>query len=216
MATIKIKLKDTTSISVFEIGINFISNGTLYSKISGNSKGQLLYNDSIVNSDASSWANTKYQYMEIDPTQPNFNAFITAMKDNIGGVELEAGTYKWVSNPSISLRLVRSTNLIFTSNNQNCTSIACQISDPSTQERIMVYRSTSDITVYTLNAAGNNIWANDNYKTIVVDTSQYIDYNFYDTYINSNQLVKQTPTPTAIKLFYHNNKLVSSKGKLLH
>lgn len=213
MSKIKIKIKESTSIVPFEIGISFISNGTLYSKISGNGKMQLLYNDFVVNSDSSSWANPNYQYIEIDPTQTNFNAFITAMKSNIDGVELEAGTYKWVDIPTNILEDA-SGNLTgefpFVSNGKNLSYIG--VEDVGSNQVTISYTGI-DFDAYVLNDVG---WTNYAYKIITTTENQYVDYDFYNYAILGNQLVKQTPTPTAIKLFYYNNKLVSSKGKLLH
>ena len=216
MALIKIKFKESTSITTFEIGINFISNGTLYSKISGNGKMQLLYNDFVVNSDSSSWANPNYQYIEIDPTQTNFNSFITAMKSNIAGVLLESGTYIWNSEqpfsdgnfPTSAERKIVKFN--FKSNNVDFSS--CGVSVYGAGEFHFAYgKSTVTTTGNTYlnddvssgkvkevcNTEAYDFWGStDVYRTIILDTDQYVDYDFYSNYVGS-KLNKQQPTPTS-------------------
>lgn len=186
--TIKIKFKESTSITPFEIGINFISNGTLYSKISGNGKMQLLYNDFVVNSDSSSWANPNYQYIEIDPTQTNFQTFITAMKSNIEGVELESGTYKWVDEPTIPTVSFVAPFTFITTGSYDYIKISGDTSH-------IIYTDFDNDTTnaYTFS---NKDWWNNTYKTITTTENQYVDYDFYNYAILGNQLVKQ-PTPTS-------------------
>ena len=214
MATIKIKFKDTLTLSNFSILINFTCNGVSYlgfRAVSAFGGSLSYYKDSerLQSAYSDRWFNTAYQVIEIDPTQTNFQTFITAMKSNIEGVELEAGTYQWIGVPENPTTC--NTNLNFTSNNENFTGIK-------------VYEDAIYLLAYINNGTSMTVFNYDDwewkqgeaYITIITTSNQYIDYDFYNYAILGNQLVKQQPTPTAIKLFYHNNKLVSSKGKLLH
>lgn len=104
MATIKIKFKDTLTLIKFDININFTSNGKNYKNINTYqypSGYALNYDTYTACFPGNSWTNEANKYIEIDSNQPNFQTFINAMKSNIAGVELEAGTYKWVDEPTI-------------------------------------------------------------------------------------------------------------------
>ena len=213
MSTIKIKFKDTLTLtSDFDFFINFTSNSTTFTrmKVSQYISYNLNYGTTkVYDKPTNSWVDTAYQIIEIDTNQNEFNAFITAMKSNIAGVELEAGTYQWIGTPENPTTC--NTNLNFTSNNENFTGIK-------------VYEGAVYLLAYINNGTSIDVFNYDDwdwkqgtaYRTITTSSNQYIDYDFYNYAILGNQLVKQQPTPTAIKLFYHNNKLVSSKGKLLH
>jgi hypothetical protein len=182
---IKIKFKDTISPTEFSIDINFLSNGVSYTQMSANGKIQLLYNSTIAfNGDE--WNDTAYQYIEIDPTQANFNAFITEMKSNIEGVELEAGTYVWV-NVLETLDIPLNCSINFISNNVDYTSIS---NGASNLNRIY-YNGNNRVTAY-----NNSTWTNDAYKTITTTENQYVSFDFYNYAILGNQLVKQGSTPT--------------------
>ena len=217
MATIKIKFKTTLTLNTnFNISINFTSNNESYSlmKVQTRTFAEgtikvLFYGSNAVCYNLNDWSDEKYKTIEIDTTQSNFNAFITAMKSNIEGVELEAGTYQWIGTPENPTTC--NTNLNFTSNNENFTGIK-------------VYEGAVYLLAYINNGTSIDVFNYDDwdwkqgeaYRTITTTKNQYVPYNFYNYAILGNQLIKQQPTPTAIKLFYHNNKLVSFKGKLLH
>ena len=239
MSTIKIKFKDTLTLtSDFDFFINFTSNSTTFTrmKVSQYISYNLNYGTTkVYDKPTNSWVNTAYQIIEIDTNQNEFNAFITAMKSNIEGVELEAGTYLWNNEipfysgefPTSTERKIIKFN--FTSNNIQFAS--CGVSVYNAGEFHFAYgKSTATTTGDTYlnsdvksgkvsevcNTEAYDLWGStDLYRTIILDTDQYVDYDFYSNYVGS-KLNKQQPTPTAIKLFYHNNKLVSSKGKLLH
>ena len=190
---IKIKFKDTltfTSDQIFDI--TFKSNNQNFTQFLGQyGKGfTLSYNSTSVYDFINGWT-TPYNIIEIDPTQASFNAFIAAMKDNIESVELEAGTYKWVDNPN---PLQTSAVFNFISNNISMISISCGAdifySDINSED-YRVWRG----------ATGN--WSNENYKTIVTSSNQYINYEFYNYAILGNQLVKQQPTPTSYSITYN-------------
>lgn len=215
MSTIKIKFKDTLTLtSDFDFFINFTSNSTTFNrmKVSQYISYNLNYGTTkVYDKPTNSWVDTAYQIIEIDTNQNEFNAFINAMKNNIEGVELEAGTYQWIGTPENPTTC--NTNLNFTSNNENFTGIK-------------VYEGAVYLLAYINNGTSIDVFNYDDwdwkqgttYRTITTSSNQYVSYDFYNYAILGNQLVKQqpAPVPTAIKLFYHNNKLVSSKGKLLH
>lgn len=213
MATIKIKFKDTLTLtSDFDFFIEFTSNSTTFTrmKVSQYISYNLNYGTTkVYDKPTNSWVNTAYQIIEIDTNQNEFNAFITAMKSNIEGVDLEAGSYQWIGSPENPTTC--NTNLNFTSNNENFTGIK-------------VYEGAVYLLAYINNGTSIDVFNYDDwdwkqgeaYRNITTTENQYVSFDFYNYAILGNQLVKQQPTPTAIKLFYHNNKLVSSKGKLLH
>lgn len=100
---IKIKLKSTLTInSTFNITINFTSNNSSFSRMKVETRTfaegtikVLFYDSHPACYKLNDWTDNNYQVIEIDPTQSNFQTFINAMKSNIEGVELEAGTYLW-------------------------------------------------------------------------------------------------------------------------
>ena len=220
MATIKIKFKDTFNLSTnVDVSTNFVCNGIPYQRIQV-SNNLLSYQDIsgdwVTCCNEVGWTNYKYKIIEIDPTQTNFNAFITAMKDNIEGVLLESGTYIWNSEqpfsdgdfPTSAGRKIVKFN--FTSNNIQFAS--CGVSVYGAGEFHFAYgKSTATTTGNTYlssdvsggkvrevcNTENYNFWAGtDAYRTIILDTDQYVDYDFYSNYVGS-KLNKQQPTPTS-------------------
>lgn len=219
MATIKIKFKTTLTLtSDFDFFINFTSNSTAFTrmKVSQYISYNLNYGTTkVYDKPTNSWVDTAYQIIEIDTNQNEFNAFITAMKSNIEGVELEAGTYKWIDEPSANVSSDlnnKEINFNFHSSNLTFNKISF---DAVPTDNYLVITYDYEGAYYGDNEGTS--WEQQ-YQTITTTENQYVDYDFYNYAILGNQLVKQqpAPTPTAIKLFYHNNKLVSSKGKLLH
>lgn len=192
---IKIKFKDTltfTSDQIFDI--TFKSNNQNFTQFLGQyGKGfTLSYNSTAVYDFINGWT-TPFNIIEIDPTQINFNAFITAMKDNIDGVELEAGTYKWNDSPSNVLEDTSGSltgEFSFTSNGKNLSSIG--VEDVGSNQVTISYTGV-DFNGYALNEVG---WTNYAYKTITTTENQYVDYDFYNYAILGNQLVKHGSTPT--------------------
>lgn len=187
LTLIKIKLKDTITYGSLEeplgISISFTSNGTSFTFFEIDPlSSRLMYDSTITYKTSGGYTNANYQYIEIDPTQPNFQAFITAMKSNIKGVELEAGTYKWVDSPLSERTEDLDCYFNFKSFNINYTEITLSYEN----KIIFYYVNDNDYsTVY------NNFWPNDAYKTITTTSNQYIDYDFYNYAILGNQLVKQ-------------------------
>lgn len=191
MATITIKFKDELNYTSpipsgdddVTFNVTFICDNVTYSRIYINKDTISMSYDSSQIWDSRGWSNTKYQYITLDTNQTNFDAFITAMKDNIEGVLLESGTYKWVDSPSYGLPTDDYYNFSFESNSNSFTQISYHANN-------VVYRNTSVLSVY------NGSWRDDAYKTITTTTDQYIDYDFYNYAILGNQLVKQGDTPT--------------------
>ena len=194
MATIKIKFKATLTLtSDFDFLITFTSNSTTFTrmKVSQYLSYNLNYGTTkVYDKPTNSWVDTAYQVIEIDTNQNEFNAFITAMKDNIEGVELEAGTYKWVDVPNLDTPIC-DVNIVFTSNDTTWNYI-------HTKKGIIDYTIDPEWSGVPENGWNTAIWSNDNYKTIVTSTNQYIDYDFYNYAILGNQLVKQQSTSYSI------------------
>lgn len=193
MATITIKFKDTlTNLPSSSINVDFLNNGQPYSWITF-SNGCMMYgimdwfdDDQKVYDSTSHWLGTSGQYITLDTNQTNFDAFITAMKDNIEGVLLESGTYKWVDELDVTVPNVF--YLDYSSNNVSYT-------------RIIVDRNTgveysNDDTINNYVYLKSSGWEDNIYKTITTSEDQYIDYDFYNYAILGNQLVKQGDTPT--------------------
>lgn len=192
---IKIKFKDTltfTSDQIFDI--TFKSNNQNFTQFLGQyGKGfTLSYNSTAVYDFINGWT-TPFNIIEIDPTQANFNAFITAMKSNIDGVELEAGTYVWEDNPTNVLDDGSGSctgDFPFVSNGTSFSIIGVE-DDGVNLVNISYSGETFNGTIY-----HQNSWTNDAFKTIIVDSVQFISYDFYKYAILGNQLVKQGSTPT--------------------
>lgn len=220
MATIKIKFIDGINLSTnVDVSTNFVCSGIPYQRIR-------ILNDLLEYQDISGdwhtccneigWIDNKYKIIEIDTSQASFNAFITAFKNNIEGVLLESGTYIWNFEapfydgnfPTSTERKIVKFN--FTSNNIQFAS--CGVSVYGGGEFHFAYgKSTATTTGNTYinsdvssgkvkevcNTEAYNFWAGaDAYRTIILDTDQYVDYDFYSNYVGS-KLNKQQPTPTS-------------------
>ena len=199
---IKIKFKDTITYGSLEeplgISISFTSNGTSFTFFEIDPlSSRLMYGSTVSYKTSGGYTNPNYQYIEIDPTQPNFNAFITAMKSNIDGVELEAGTYKWGIN-DVSSNINSSFGLNFVSNSTNYTNL-----NITNELKFLISYVNSSGSIIAYNTG---TWNNNNYKTIVVETAQYVPYDFYNYAILGNQLVKQT-TPSSGETWVLNESL---------
>ena len=188
---IKIKFKDSITYGSLEepltISVSFTSNGTNFTSFEIDPlSSRLMYDSTVSYKTNGGYTNANYQYIEIDPTQANYNEFITAMKNNIAGVELEAGTYKWVDIPEFLTDYNATFN--FNSNSVSYVKISLNagkvtidyVNTPTNYARCFVLDS----------------WENVAYKTITTTENQYIDYDFYNYAILGNQLVKQGSTPT--------------------
>ena len=211
MATIKIKFKNTLTLNTnFNISINFTSNNASYDKMRVQTRTfaegtikVLFYGNNGVCYNLNDWADENYKTIEIDTTQANFNAFITAMKSNIEGVELEAGTYQWIGTPENPTTC--NTNLNFTSNNENFTGIK-------------VYEGAVYLLAYINNGTSITVFNYDDwewkqgeaYRTITTPSNQYVNYDFYNYAILGNQLVKQATEITYTCKWYLDGTLVNT------
>lgn len=221
-STIKIKFKDTFTFPSKSdtYDVSFTSNGKQYTSFQiqlytspivisyvwyNGSQNDVAY---LKDRTDDKWNNSVYQIIEIDPNQDNFNAFITAMKSNIEGVELESGTYVWVDVPT-PFKFNLSTAINFVSNNIELARITIDIDFYN-----IVYTS-SNKEKYIAYSVNNDGWSNNAYKTIATSENQYIDYDFYNYAILGNQLVKQSTSSGEMWVLnetLQNNSLVYGKN----
>lgn len=199
MAIVKWKFNDTmpdTLQGSYNNHINFTCNGVSYTSINTMGKPNgIYYGDTQAYSWATNkWNDTKYQYIEVDDTSTDYANFVEWAKEN-GGVLLEAGEYKWVDEPNLSL-LEDVINIVldFTTGNMS----GCNVQAQPTKGGIILYAWSTggDETIY----FGAGSWSNETYKTITTTTNQYINYDFYTWAIAGNQLVKQTSNKVTIDL----------------
>lgn len=193
---IKIKFKDTlTFTSDVNVYPTFTCDNVEYNHIYYDSVSKILFYMSSTESvdvctidddGVTTWNADYFKIIEIDPTQTNFQTFITAMNDNIDGVELEAGTYKWVDSPTF-LSSDYNWDLIFKSFNRDFVSIDLL----SATSRIAYHTSRGSQTIFL-----DGSFTLEDYKTITTTENQYIDYDFYSYAILDGMLVKQSITPT--------------------
>lgn len=211
MAIIKIKFKTTLTLtSDFDFLITFTSNSTTFTrmKVSQYISYNLNYGTTkVYDKPTNSWVDTAYQIIEIDTNQNEFNAFITAMKSNIEGVELEAGTYLWNNEqpfwsgefPTSAERKIVKFN--FTSNNIQFASCGVSVYGAGGEFHFAYGKSTattagtdtysnSDVSsgkvIEVCNTEAFDFWGStDVYRTIILETDQYVDYDFYSNYVGS-------------------------------
>lgn len=201
MATITIKFKDGFDLSNnVDISINFGCDGIYYQRIQVSNdllRYQDISGDWFTCCNEIGWTNYKYKIITLDSNQTNFDSFITAMKDNIEGVLLESGTYKWVDNiygaypftsSPVKFLINFDSEIIIYQN-------AIQFFKNSANKLVTLryWQSDDYANVYEFEDGG---WLQDGYKTITTTEDQYIDYDFYNYAILGNQLVKQGDTPT--------------------
>lgn len=210
MALIKIKFKDTLTLNTnFDILINFTSNNESYSKMKVQTRTfaqgtikVLFYGNNGVCYNLSDWTDNNYQYIEIDTSQPNFQTFINAMKSNIAGVELEAGTYKWVDEPTIPTISFEAPFTFITTDSYDYNKIS-----GDTSHIVYTDFNYDNINAYTFS---NKDWWNSTYKTITTTENQYVPYDFYNYAILGNQLVKQATEITYTCKWYLDGTLVNT------
>lgn len=194
--TIKIKFRNTLNLSnVFDLNLTFVSNGETFSRIYVDEfhDNDMYYGSTKVYIVSDSrYTNANYQIIEISPNEANFQAFITAMKDNIEGVLLEKSTYKWLDSISVPDIVGETYTISFTCNGINYNSI-------ETRAGLSAGGLWYD-TIHVVSSGDDGKWSswdNDAYKTITTTTDQYVNYDFYNYAITGGQLVKQeTPEPT--------------------
>lgn len=204
-STIKIKFKDGFNLSAnVDVSINFVCDGIPYQRIQVSNdllRYQDISGDWVTCCNEIGWTNYKYKIIEVDTSQASFSTFITAMKSNIDGAELEAGTYKWLSYPDLNNSYAFPSSpynvaLNFIDNtidgNINYTSIKFEFNTSNNFLKYIYYvNSSTTTTKYDYDYPG---WYNDD-LTITTTENQYVPYDFYNYAILGNQLVKQQPTP---------------------
>lgn len=235
MATIKIKFKDTlTFTSSATYNLNFTSNGNNYTSLttywnSNKQQRDMQYGSNDV-VESGTWLNGNFKIIEVDPTQASFSTFITAFKTNIDGVLLESGTYVWINKtapfddgyfPTSTERKIVKFN--FKSNNIQF--VSCGVSAYGAGEFHFAYgKSTATITgntyldsdvssgkvVEVCNTEAYDFWVGaDAYRTIILDTDQYVDYDFYSNYVGG-KLNKQATEITYTCKWYLDGTLVNT------
>lgn len=233
MATIKIKFKDGFNLSTsVDVSINFVCSGIPYQRIQVSNnllRYQDISGDWVTCCNEVGWTNNKYKIIEIDDTQPNFQTFINAMKSNIEGVLLESGTYVWNNEQPFwggDFPTSAQTKIIkfnFTSNNIQFAS--CGVSVYGAGEFHFAYgKSTATTTsdtylnsdvssgkvVEVCNTEAYDLWGGtDLYRTIILDTDQYVDYDFYSNYVGS-KLNKQATEITYTCKWYLDGTIVNT------
>ena len=230
MATITIKLKDTLTLNSelefdnVEIITDFV---TIYEINIGSNPPSLIVLDGILPSgdgyydsiyDGGTWTDESCRYMTLDLSYGNNQAFITAMKDNIEGVLLESGTYKWVDEPNVNVNFASGVSLSFTSNgitNISSFSLLCvgYVDDGPFADYGICYNNDNITNNWAYKLTGNK-WTNEECKTITTSTDQYVDYDFYNYAILGNQLVKQTQPAYSFKHWKKSNVKVNKTGNL--
>ena len=212
MATIKIKFKDTitmpSSATTFNITFTTPENSDEYNKmiVNYNNEGGInyYYNSSVTAVyNSSGWRSYVYKVIEIDTTQANFNAFITAMKSNIEGVELEAGTYFWNENLLNFPTLTQTLNFI--SHSRVFNSMTFYYNDSSSGG---LNYDTNE--AYHWYSYADNLWMTAQYKRIVTTENQYVSYDFYNYAILGGNLVKQTAPIIESGTYIFNDTLSST------
>ena len=96
-------------------------------------------------------------------------------------VTLEAGTYKFVDNPTLPTPAITE-DFLFMSSNDSFDKLIVNIN------RRIVYSFEGDI----LGVYYNNAWTNTAYQTITLNTDQQVSQEFYNWAITQGNLVKQT------------------------
>ena len=107
-----IKFKNTLTLNTnFNILINFTSNNESYSSMKVQTRtfaeGTIkifFYGNNGVCYNLNDWADENYKTIEIDPNQPNYNEFITAMSNNIESI-VDSGTNKLKFGTEIPTKL---------------------------------------------------------------------------------------------------------------
>lgn len=193
--TIKIKFRDSLNLNnIFDLNLAFVSNGETFTRIYVDEfhDNDMYYGSTKVYIVSDSrYTNANYRIIEISPNQTNFQAFITAMKDNIEGVLLEKGTYKWLDSPKYNSAIMATNyEFNFNSNNNDFTLIRFNYNKEIIGAFYMLYNSNN---VYD---SSNAVWNNKSYKDLTISEDQYVNYDFYNYAITGGQLVKQAATPT--------------------
>lgn len=221
MATIKIKFKDGFDLSTnVDISINFVCSGIPYQRIQVSNdllRYQDISGDLVTCCNEVGWTNNKYKIIEIDDTQTNFNEFINEFYLNIDGAILESGTYIWNSEApfydnnfptEVEKKIVK-----FNFKSNNIEFASCGVSAYNYVYHFAYGKSTA--TPYSDSYSDNDVssgkaievcntevfednWLDEAYRTIILDTDQCVDYDFYSNYVGIKLNKQETPTSHSI------------------
>ena len=221
MATIKIKFKDSINLFInVDVSINFVCSGIPYQRIQVSNdllRYQDISGDWVTCCNEIGWTNYKYKIIEIDDTQTNFNEFINEFYLNIDGVILESGIYIWNSKApfydnnfptEVEKKIVK---FNFKSNNIEFTS--CGVSTYGAGEYHFAYGKSTATTagdnyldddvssgkvIEVCNTVDFEARYDEAYRTIILDTDQCVDYDFYSNYVGSKLNKQEIPTSHSI------------------
>lgn len=221
MATIKIKFKDGFDLSTnVDISINFVCSGIPYQRIQVSNdllRYQDISGDWVTCCNEVGWTNNKYKIIEIDDTQTNFNEFINEFYLNIDGAILESGTYIWNSEApfydnnfptEVEKKIVK-----FNFKSNNIEFASCGVSAYNSVYHFAYGKST--VTPYSDSYSDDDVssgkaievcntevfednWLDEAYRTIILDTDQCVDYDFYSNYVGIKLNKQETPTSHSI------------------
>lgn len=221
MATIKIKFKDGFNLSAnVDVSINFVCDGIPYQRIQVSNdllRYQDISGDWVTCCNEVGWTNNKYKIIEIDDTQTNFNEFINEFYLNIDGAILESGTYIWNSEApfydnnfptEVEKKIVK-----FNFKSNNIEFASCGVSAYNYVYHFAYGKSTA--TPYSDSYSDNDVssgkaievcntevfednWLDEAYRTIILDTDQCVDYDFYSNYVGIKLNKQETPTSHSI------------------
>lgn len=223
MATIKIKFKDGIDIifAEFDVSINFVCSGIPYQRIQVSNdllRYQDISGDWVTCCNEIGWTDYKYKIIEIDDTQTNFNEFFSTIYTYVDGLMLESGTYIWNSEKpfpnenfptEVEKKIVKfnfkSNNIEFASCGVSAynyvyhfaygKSTATPYSDSYSDDDVS---SGKVIEVCNTDTGNSDNWLDEAYRTIILDTDQCVDYDFYSNYVGSKLNKQETPTSHSI------------------
>lgn len=220
MATIKIKFKDGFDLSTnVDISINFVCSGIPYQRIQVSNdllRYQDISGDWVTCCNEVGWTNNKYKIIEIDDTQTNFNEFINEFYLNIDGAILESGTYIWNSEApfydnnfptEVEKKIVK-----FNFKSNNIEFASCGVSAYNYVYHFAYGKSTAtpnsdsysddDVSsgkvIEVCNTEDFEARYDEAYRTIILDTDQCVDYDFYSNYVGIKLNKQETPTSHSI------------------
>lgn len=221
MATIKIKFKDGFDLFTnVDISINFVCSGIPYQRIQVSNdllRYQDISGDWVTCCNEVGWTNNKYKIIEIDDTQTNFNEFINEFYLNIDGAILKSGTYIWNSEApfydnnfptEVEKKIVK-----FNFKSNNIEFASCGVSAYNSVYHFAYGKSTA--TPYSDSYSDDDVssgkaievcntevfednWLDEAYRTIILDSDQCVDYDFYSNYVSIKLNKQETPTSHSI------------------
>lgn len=185
------KWKDNVTLTDIDQDIEFTSNNTQYAIIkSSELRAVITYTTSYAAAvyNNGMWSNTAYQTITISTDQQVSQEFYTWFTANANKVyTLEAGTYKWVDEPSRVLN-IGIERFPFTSNAESYLGV-----DLSSRSKIFYKTPEVDLPAYDFDTKE---WRDPAYQTITLSTDQTVSTEFYKWAITDGNLVKQAAGET--------------------